>query len=59
MTATLDSDVIELPARATAAAAPDPVVGEGQAVLSARHLAKHYGGRTVLRDVSLNLHLQC
>jgi lipopolysaccharide export system ATP-binding protein len=28
----------------------------GQALLGARHLAKHYGGRTVLRDVSLNVH---
>ena len=28
----------------------------GQAILAARHLAKHYRGRTVLRDVSLNVH---
>ena len=35
------------------AAPPSPAVADGKAVLSARHLAKHYGGRTVLRDVSL------
>jgi lipopolysaccharide export system ATP-binding protein len=40
-----------LPARSTA-----PLHGAGRARLAARHLAKHYRGRTVLRDVSLTLH---
>jgi lipopolysaccharide export system ATP-binding protein len=33
-----------------------PLHGAGRARLAARHLAKHYRGRTVLRDVSLTLH---
>ena len=42
----------------TVATLPQPparMVPSG-AALAARHLAKHYGGRTVLRDVSLSLH---
>jgi lipopolysaccharide export system ATP-binding protein len=31
-------------------------VGSPETALAARRLAKHYGGRTVLRDVSLQLH---
>jgi lipopolysaccharide export system ATP-binding protein len=40
-----------VPTRSTA-----PLHGAGRARLAARHLAKHYRGRTVLRDVSLTLH---
>jgi lipopolysaccharide export system ATP-binding protein len=55
MNAAAGTDLLtaDLPA-ATPVPPPAPVYGE--ATLSARRLAKHYGGRTVLRDVSLSLH---
>ena len=56
MTVSVASDLLELERRAATAAPPISAVADGKAVLSARHLAKHYGSRTVLRDVSLSLH---
>ena len=56
MTVSVAPDLLELERRAATAAPPISAVADGKAVLSARHLAKHYGSRTVLRDVSLSLH---
>jgi lipopolysaccharide export system ATP-binding protein len=51
-----EPDILAPPRAARAAGRPPAVAEDGRTILAARHLAKHYGGRTVLRDVSLSLH---
>ena len=56
MTAVADPDLLTAPRPAAWRDAAPGRATAGRAILAARHLAKHYGGRTVLRDVSLALH---
>ena len=55
MSAAADTELLERE-RTQAAGPAAHVRSADEAALAARHLAKHYGGRTVLRDVSLRLH---
>jgi lipopolysaccharide export system ATP-binding protein len=56
MSAALGTELIERERAALAGGDAAAIAAVDEVTLAARHLAKHYGGRTVLRDVSLRLH---